>query len=142
MRAVLLIVILGGCSTMSGMEGMEGMKGALQDAQHEGQRHSSESRAAPDLPSLVVEVDRHGGRMTTIFDDMRDHMSGMDHCNGMAMMTGMRDRMEAEMRDHQTTMHAMTDLSAARASDEHHLAVMNDMLGTMDMQLGGMHCGM
>ena len=119
----------------------EGMRDVLRDAENEEQVHVTESRAAPDLPSLISEVDRHSAHMTVILDDMRDHMSSMQHCAGMGTMMTMRDGMQIEVTDHQTSMHAMHDLAAARTEDEHHMTVMTGMLDDMDMQLDGMHCG-
>ena len=119
----------------------EGMRDALRDAENEEQVHVTESRAAPDLPSLISEVDRHSAHMTVILDDMQGHMSSMQHCAGMGTMMNMRDGMQIEVNDHRTSMHAMRDFVAARTEDEHHMTVMSGMLGDMDMQLDGMRCG-
>jgi hypothetical protein len=68
-------------------------------------------------------------------------MSAMQHCSGTSTMMNMRDGMQIEIENHQTTMHAMHDLALARSEGEHHMIVMTGMLDDMDMQLDGMHCG-
>ena len=138
MRTILLVTLLGACMMSSTSEGM---RDVLRDDENEEHVHVTESRAAPDLPSLISEVDRHSAHMTVILDDMLDHMSSMQHCAGMGTMMTMRDGMQIEVTDHQTSMHAMHDLVGARTEDEHHMTVMTGMLDDMDMQLDGMHCG-
>lgn len=138
MRLILALAVLGGCLMSSSSEGL---RDALRDAQNEEQVHVTESRAAANLPSLVSEVDRHSAHMTVILDDMRGHMSSMQDCSGVRTMMDMRDGMQIEINDHQTTMHAMHDLATARAEDENHMTVMSGMIDDMDMELDGMRCG-
>lgn len=138
MRMILMLAMLGGCVMSSSSDGM---RDALQDVRNEEQVHVTESRGAADLPTLVSEVDRHGAHMTLILDDMRGHMSAMQHCSGMTTMMSMRDGMQLEIDDHQATMHAVHDLASARAEDDRHMTVMSGMLDDMDMQVDGMHCG-
>jgi hypothetical protein len=137
MRTILAIAILGGCM----MSSSDGMRDPLRDAQREQAVHATQSRAAADLPSLVAETDRHSAHMTVILDDMDDHMSTMRHCSGMGSIMDMRDVMQTEVEDHRTTMHAVAELTVARAEDEHYMAIMSDMLDDMDIQLDSMHCG-
>jgi hypothetical protein len=118
------------------------MRDALDDVKSEEQIHVTQSRAAPDLPSLITEVDRHSVHMTMILDDMRGHMSSMEQCSGTGTMTSMRDEMQVEVDSHQTTMHTMHELMAARAEEEHHITMMSAMIDDMDVQLDSMHCGM
>lgn len=139
MRAVILIAVLGGC-TMS--TNIDDMRDSVREAQHEDNVHIALSRTARDLPSLVFEVDRHSLHMSIVLDDMSGHMSAMHHCSGMATMWSMRDEMQVEVDDHHAAMHAMTELAPARAADEDHVSLMNEMLDRMDMQLGAMHCDM
>lgn len=138
MRILLTLALLGGCMLGSSSDGM---RNDFNEARDEAQVHATESRVAADLPSLISEVDRHSAHMTVILDDMRSHMSSMQDCSGMGTMMNMRDGMQIEVSDHQTTMHAMHDLVTARAESEHHMTVMSGMIGDMDMQLGTMNCG-
>lgn len=139
MRAVILIAVLGGC-TMS--TSVDDMRDTLREAQREENVHIAQSRTARDLPALVFEVDRYTAHMSATLDDMSDHMTAMHHCSGMATMWSMRDGMQVEVDDHRAAMHAMTALAPARAADEDHVTLMNEMLDRMDMQLGAMHCDM
>lgn len=138
MRTLLMLAVFGGCM-MSGGSG--DMLDSMRAAQEEEQVHVTESRSAVDLPAILSETDRHGGRMTVILDDMEAHMSSMGHCSNMSAMMGMHDNMQAEMDQHRAAMHAATDMTAARGEDEHHMTVMGGMLGTMDSQFGHMNCG-
>jgi hypothetical protein len=138
MRTLLVTAVLGGCVISSGTEGMHD---ALHEARSEEQVHVRQSRAAPDLPSLVIEIDRYSAHMTAIFDDMSVHMSAMHDCPNMGMLWNDRDQMQVEVDDLQITMHHMGDLTLARAEDEHHITVMSGMLDNMHMQLDSMHCG-
>ena len=138
MRTILMAAVLGGCVMSSSTDGL---RDAMREAQAEEEVHVRQSRAAPDLPSLVIEVDRHSGHMTSILDDMSVHMTVMHDCNGMGMMSNMRDQMQVEVDDHQISMHHIGDFTTARAEDEHHITVMSSMLDTMHMQLDSMHCG-
>lgn len=139
MRATILIAALGGCVMSTNIDDM---RDTLREAQHEENVHIAQSRAARDLPALVYEVDRYNAHMTVILDEMTGDMSAMHHCSGMATMWNMRDAMQVEVGDHHATMHAMTALAPARAADEDHVMLMNEMLDRMDMQLGPMHCDM
>lgn len=139
MRPLILIALLGGCVMSTNIDDM---RDTLREAQHEESVHIALSRTARDLPALLVEVDRHGDHMTVILDEMTGDMSAMHHCSGMPAMWNLRDAMQVEVDDHHATMHAMTDLAPARAVDEDHVMLMNEMLDRMDMQLGAMHCDM
>lgn len=138
MRMILMLAVLGGCMMSSSPDDM---RDAVRDARNEELAHVAKSRGATDLPSLISEVDRHSSHMTVIVDDMRDHMSSMQHCSGTSTMMTVRDGMQIEIDDHRTTMHALHDLAVARSEDDHHMTVMSGMLDDMDMQLDGMHCG-
>ena len=139
MRAVILIAVLSGCVISTSMDDM---RDTLREAQREENVHIALSRTARDLPSLVIEVDRHGAHMSVILDEMSSDMSAMHHCSGMPAMWSMRDEMQVEVDHHLATMHAMTVLAPARAADEEHVMQMNEMLDRMDTQLGAMHCDM
>jgi hypothetical protein len=140
MRSALVTMLLGGLLGACMMSDRDGMQDSLRDARNEDQIYLAESRAAGSMSTLVNDVDRHAGHMNIILDDMRAHMSSMHHCSGMGSMMDLRDGMQTEVNDHRTTIHAMSDMTAARAEAVHHVTIMDDMLDAMGMQLDGMHC--
>jgi hypothetical protein len=135
---VLFVLVAAGCGGM--MSGPDAMRGAVGDAVEEDQLHLTTARTIGTMPAMLDEVDRHTSRSDAIMDDMRSHMSSMQHCSGIGTMMDLRDGMRAELDAHAATMHAMTDMERARAEVEHHVGTMGTMLDDMGTMLDDSHC--
>ena len=135
---LVLAATLGGCGTM--MLGTDAMRGSVSDAVEEDQTHLTAARAAATMPDMLVEVDRHEGRMNMIMGDMTDHMSSMHGCSGLQSMMGLRNDMAVEMQAHDATMRGMSNVVDARTEVEHHVGTMHTMMDDMSNMLDGMHC--
>lgn len=131
--------LLAGCGGM--MMGTDGMRGAIGDAVDEDQQYLTRARAASSMPEMLGEADRHSSRMTLIMEDMGTHMASMRHCSDIESMMDLRDGMRIELDAHLATMHAETQISAARDEVEHHVGTMGSMLDDMGSMLDRTHCG-
>ena len=150
--AALLSAPLGACSQTDMMGGGDAdMHAALADAEAENQRHADACDAAPSMPDMLSELDRHDGSMSAIMERMdgaRGRMGGgftgmgMQHCTGPTFehMSETLDDMHSVMSEHVGRMRAAEELDAARSECSTHTDAMGDMMQSMMSDVESMSC--
>ena len=117
-----------------GMSDLGQMSDQIDEARRENARHLEVARLAPDVQTIVADLDRHDGMMDEAMGGMHGGMDMMsDHCGGagMASTQSTMEAMHDEMAGHLVSLWGPADLEAGRTVCEGHFAAMDSMLDSM-----------